>query len=98
MTDRQLVQNLIVEHLGPIEPLSDELAHRVVDILTRVVYPSGRNIKEALETAGIQITTRQLKPYKDALIMARLGGRNDAEFILARAQANYYPGAQVILK
>jgi hypothetical protein len=95
MNDKQLVQNLIEKHLGPIEPVDRDIETKVIEILQSIAYLNNKNVQAALIANGIKITTRQLKPYKDAVIMARMGGNNDIEFIRTRAQANFYPGAQI---
>lgn len=90
---KELIITLLVEHLGPIEPVDDEdeLIRRII----AVEYPNGKNIRAALSDMGI--SDRQRKPYQDALILGRIA-RLDRDDLVEYIKENVviYPGAEVM--
>ncbi len=96
--DIQKIQSLLVTHLGPIEKLSQEEEDALIEVLMKIEYPNGRNVSKALSDNNIKITNRQLKPYKDFLILGHLTGCDKSTlpaYIKSRVKEDAYPGAIV---
>ena len=90
------VKKSLYEHLGPIDPLDNDTEAKLIDCLVEVAYPNGININRALAAIGVEVSDRQLRPYKDALILGYIGGLSGDDLKAhIKATRVFYPGAQM---
>jgi hypothetical protein len=94
LSDKNKIIGLLNEHLGPITPLDRETEAELIKRIVEVDYPNGKNVRAALR--GLDVSDRQLRPYKDALILGHINEISGDDLInYIKDNAVIYPGAKL---